>query len=400
MIKFNNYKFGEIGKIVTGTTPSTKVKEYYDEDDYMFIGPSDLKNGKNIQYCEKSISNYAYEKYKDRFINEKSICIDCIGSDMGNVSITTQKCLTNQQINSITSIDKEFFNFEYIYYVCSMMKKYFHQIGGNGSTMPIINKTQFENIEIKVPELIYQNKIVNILKNFDKKIELNNQINNNLEDELDSLFYKYIWNNIENKRTNNFQHKILYDVFNVIDNRGKTPQLTDYSKFPIIDVKALSGEGRIINYNNCTKYVSEDVYNSFFRNGHPRKNDILISTVGSLAEMKLFIENKGTIAQNVVALRPKIDYPLYLYQYLKRIKNDLASYNIGSVQPSIKVTQFMKHDIWLVPKEECTEFEEIARTYTDKLNLISKENIILKQLRDTLLPKLMNGEIDLDKIEI
>ena len=61
-----------------------------------------------------------------------------------------------------------------------MMKKYFHQIGGNGSTMPIINKTQFENIEIKVPELIYQNKIVNILKNFDKKIELNNQINNNL----------------------------------------------------------------------------------------------------------------------------------------------------------------------------------------------------------------------------
>lgn len=180
MIKFNNYKFGEIGKIVTGTTPSTKVKEYYDEDDYMFIGPSDLKNGKNIQYCEKSISNYAYEKYKDRFINEKSICIDCIGSDMGNVSITTQKCLTNQQINSITSIDKKFFNFEYIYYVCSMMKKYFHQIGGNGSTMPIINKTQFENIEIKVPELIYQNKIVNILKNFDKKIELNNQINNNL----------------------------------------------------------------------------------------------------------------------------------------------------------------------------------------------------------------------------
>lgn len=380
-------KLKEIAEVNMGQSPNGKSYNYIKK------GMPFLQGNKTFGNLFPTIDTWTTEPKK---IGRKSSILMSVRAPVGDLNVANQDICIGRGLCSVEMFNE---NNMFIYYA---LKNSINEIKrkSTGTVFDSINRKDIEEIELINFSKEQQNKIITILSTMDKKIELNNQINNNLEDELDSLFYKYIWNNIENKRTNNFQHKILYDVFNVIDNRGKTPQLTDYSKFPIIDVKALSGEGRIINYNNCTKYVSEDVYNSFFRNGHPRKNDILISTVGSLAEMKLFIENKGTIAQNVVALRPKIDYPLYLYQYLKRIKNDLASYNIGSVQPSIKVTQFMKHDIWLVPKEECTEFEEIARTYTDKLNLISKENIILKQLRDTLLPKLMNGEIDLDKIEI
>ena len=393
-------KLCEIGKIITGCTPSTKKEEYYSNNDFMFVGPSDIKSVMYVDSTEKHISTVAFNEYNNKFINENSIVVDCIGSDMGNVAIIKNKCLTNQQINAITNINCNDYNIKYIYYVLSTMKQYFHLIGTNGSTMPILNKTMFENLEIEVPEKEIQDKIANILSKLDDKIKLNNEINNNLDEQLRILFNNNFFDNIEKNNIDNYSKLTLYDVLDVIDNRGKTPQLVEYSDYPIIDVRAISGEGRIIDYKKCQKYVDEEVYNTFFRSGHPIINDIIISTVGSLAEMKIYKKNKGTIAQNVIGLRAKTNYPMYIYQYLKAIKNDLILYNIGSVQPSIKVTQFMKHSIYIPNDKELHKFENLAQIYTDKMFNISKENETLVQLRDTLLPKLMNGEIDLDKIEI
>ena len=179
-MEYKKYKLKEIGKIVTGCTPKTKNEKYYASKDYLFIGPTDLKGCKYVRKSEKHISNIAYNDYSSRFIDSNSIMIDCIGSDMGNVALSTNKVLTNQQINSITEIDRDTFNVDYIYYVLSTMKNYFHQIGTNGSTMPIINKNMFEKIEIDIPPKYIQDKVVSILSSIDKKIELNNQINDNL----------------------------------------------------------------------------------------------------------------------------------------------------------------------------------------------------------------------------
>lgn len=173
-------KLGEIGKIITGCTPSTKKSEYYADNKYMFVGPSDIKKVMYVVSSEKNISEKAFEDYKNRFIEENSIVVDCIGSDMGNVAIVKSKCLTNQQINAISNIDEECYNIKYIYYVLSTMKKYFHLIGTNGSTMPILNKTMFENIEVEIPKIEIQNKIAKILSKLDDKIKINNEINNNL----------------------------------------------------------------------------------------------------------------------------------------------------------------------------------------------------------------------------
>ena len=68
---------------------------------------------------------------------------------------------------------------------------------------------------------------------------------------------------------------MLGDLINVIDNRGKTPPLTtDTIKYPIIDVGALKGAGRIVDFNNCTKYVNKATYETWFRSGHPKSLDI------------------------------------------------------------------------------------------------------------------------------
>ncbi len=191
------------------------------------------------------------------------------------------------------------------------------------------------------------------------------------------------------------------ELIDVVDNRGKTPPLTTETiDFPIIDVGALRGDIRVVDFNNCTKFVDENTYNNWFRSGHPKPWDILLSTVGSLAEMKLFLGEKGCIAQNVVALRSKGISPLYLFQYLQYIRNDLVAYNIGSVQPSIKVTHIIKHPIFVPEENKIKEFNDLARIITEQIYNLHCENEDLKNIRDSLLPKLMSGELDVSNLDI
>lgn len=116
--------------------------------------------------------------------------------------------------------------------------------------------------------------------------------------------------------------------------------------------------------------------------------------------MKIFLGNTGCIAQNVIGFRTKGISSLYLYQYLNYIKNDLVAYNIGSVQPSIKVTHVIKHSIYVAPKEEIEIFDSIARNITQKIYVNYQENKALEQVRNTLLPRLMSGELDVSDIDL
>lgn len=266
------------------------------------------------------------------------------------------------------------------------------------SAYPSLKPSDIENLEFMLPDKKTQERIVAILRSIDEKIKENNAINNNLEQQISALFINMFGFNIDNLVENKFS---LGDLVESVDNRGKTPPLSDKpTSYPIIDVKALSGDIRIVDYNNCTKYVDEETYNNWFRSGHPKQYDILISTVGSLAEMKIFLGDIGCIAQNVVGFRSKGVSPLYLYQYLNYIKSDLVAYNIGSVQPSIKVTHIIKHPIYVAPQDELDKFDSVARSITEKIFANCQENEDLKLLRDTLLPKLMSGELDVSDIDL
>ena len=258
--------------------------------------------------------------------------------------------------------------------------------------------TTFQKIDIEIPDITTQRRIVAVLQRIHDKIAVNTAINENLEQQAQAIFKSWFGADIENLNPSNC--KSLGELVTSVDNRGKTPPLSnEKTEYPIIDVRALSGSGRIINFSNCTKYVEEGTYNNWFRNGHPKDYDILISTVGSLAEMKIYLGNIGCIAQNVVGFRSKGLSPIYLYQYLNYIRKELVSYNIGSVQPSIKVTHIIKHPIFIPENDKIEKFDMLIKDYTLKIYNNCCENKRLVELRDTLLPKLMNGEIDISKVK-
>lgn len=284
---------------------------------------------------------------------------------------------------------------KYIYYLISTPEirniAIKSMVGSSGRQR--VQQNVLENYIVCLPSLKEQRRIANILSSLDDKIELNRRINENLEQQAQALFNNMFGSQIDNLIETPY---CLGDLVNCIDNRGKTPMLSsNKTDFPIIDVKALSGKSRIINYENCTKYVSEETYNTWFRSGHPTTLDILMSTVGSLAELKIFLGTKGCIAQNVIGLRAKNISALYLYQYLFYVKDKLLTYNIGSVQPSIKVTHIIKYPIFVPSENELRKFDEAAKHITHQIYTLNEQIVYLSNIRDSLLPKLMSGELQI-----
>ena len=308
-------------------------------------------------------------------------------------------------------------NSDYLYYYLTQehITEYLSKIAEDStSAYPAINPKVIGDLEINLPPIEEQAFIAEMLASLSKKIELNNRINKTLEEMAQALFKRWFVD-FEFPDENGQPYKssggemveselglipkgwrvaTLGECVTTVDNRGKTPPLSeDKTGYPVIDVKALSGKSRIIDYNNCTKYVVKDIYDNWFRSGHPKELDVLISTVGSIGALKLYYGNRGCIAQNVVALRSRKMPAHYLYQYLQYIKDDLVSYDIGSVQPSIKVTHIIKHKV-LVPDDEILlTFEDIMKRMSEQIFANENQIQTLSSLRDALLPKLMSGEI-------
>lgn len=383
-------KLGEIGKIVTGCTPSTKKSEYYESNDYMFVGPSDIKNVMYVVSSEKYISQKAYEDHKTRFINENSIVVDCIGSDMGNVAIAKENCLTNQQINAITNIDESNYNIRYVYYVLSTMKNYFHLIGTNGSTMPILNKSMFENIEIEVPDIVIQNKIANILSKLDDKVKLNNEINNNLYELCNNLFHEYL-----DKYESKVEYKKIVEIAKKVVT-GKTPSTANKDfwdgDIPFITIPDMHNQVFTIKTErNITELGAKSII---------PKNSISVSCIATVGLVSINTEDSQT-NQQINSIVIENDYDLYfLFEYLSEQEEYMKSIAGGSTTYNINKNTFENIEVPYLPKDVLIEFNNSVSSMFEKIKLNQYENERLSQLRDALLPKLMNGKIDLDNIEI
>lgn len=241
-------------------------------------------------------------------------------------------------------------------------------------------------IKLPVPSYARQCEIVESYRTVTERIALKRAENDNLEATLTAIFKKMF---IEDN-TISFCNKKLYELTETIDNRGKTPPNNNIeTPYPLIEIASLRTDGRIATYRNCSKFVTEEVYNSWFRSGHPKQKDILMSTVGSLAELKLFWGDKGSIAQNIVAFRCfDNNLPMYLYQYLLRKQHELAAYEIGSVQASIKVSQVIEYDIAIPPKELLDSFDKISTQLTELIYQNEADIDVCHKVSDTLLQRL------------
>ncbi|GAB6064949.1 restriction endonuclease subunit S [Aquifex pyrophilus] len=154
-----------IGKIITGKTPSTGVREYWNGN-IMFVTPTDYKGKKYI----KETDRYVTEKgaAQATLIPPFSVLTVCIAS-IGEVTINVKPCITNQQINAIVPFEDKIY-YEFLYYIMKHRAKYLKLIAGL-TTTPIVKKSTFENLPIPLPPLEEQKAIAQRLKTIDDQIE-------------------------------------------------------------------------------------------------------------------------------------------------------------------------------------------------------------------------------------
>lgn len=144
---WEKYRISEIGKVVTGKTPSTEKEEYYGKE-IPFVKIPDMYNGIYSIVTETSLTKEGADTQKSKYIPANSIMVSCIAT-VGLVNISVNVCQTNQQINTIILNQQE--DLYYIYFTMKRLKTLLEGVGSNGATMTNVNKTKFENLEILYP---------------------------------------------------------------------------------------------------------------------------------------------------------------------------------------------------------------------------------------------------------
>ena len=139
-------KIFELGKVITGKTPSTANKANYGGD-IPFITIPDMHSG-IYPISSQTLSKQGAESQLGKYIPENSLMVSCIGT-AGLVCISETLCQTNQQINSLV-LDNDI-KLYYMYFTFLSLKEHLNNIGSNGATMTNVNKSKFENIEVVVP---------------------------------------------------------------------------------------------------------------------------------------------------------------------------------------------------------------------------------------------------------
>ena len=166
------------------------------------------------------------------------------------------------------------------------------------------------------------------------------------------------------------KHRIKDVVSFVVDNRGKTPPTQDEGHI-LLEVNAVSVTEKFPLYREVRKHVSQEVYDTRFRKGHPKKGDILVPTVGTLGAVSLMDRDDCGRAQNLIAIRcdEAICHSHFLYYVLCNLmtRKRLLNLNIGGVQPSIKVPHLMELDIELPSIQEQKKIAELLSLLDDKI---------------------------------
>ncbi len=171
-------KVSDLGRIITGKTPKTAIAENYGGT-IPFLTPSDDMNVKHVTRTGKTITEKGLSEVKNCLLPARSVCVSCIGSDLGKVVMTTEPTVTNQQINSII-VNTELFDPDFVYYTMCILGKKLNFIGRTSTAVPIVNKSSFSAYEIQCPSLVEQQQIAAILSAIDAKITVNSEINDNL----------------------------------------------------------------------------------------------------------------------------------------------------------------------------------------------------------------------------
>ena len=394
MTSWKTYKISDIGRIVTGKTPKTSIQENYGGD-IPFLTPSDDLSGKYSPKTSKTLTQVGLSEVKNCLLPANSICVSCIGSDLGKVVKVTQPTVTNQQFNSI--IPNCDFDADFVYYLMTIVGKQLNYLSKTSTAVPIINKTQFSNFEVRVPSLEEQRRIAGILGAIDDKIENNRRINTNLESQAQALYKQWFVDN----RSDDWEEKQLGEIaLHITDGVHNTVTDSQQGEYYLLSCKNIKRGQLFIGSNE--RRIDHETFARLRKRTRLSQGDILVTSVGTVGEMYLVNEIPANyeFQRSVAFIKPNqsIISSYFLYSALLYLQNEIKHLAHGAVQQCIFISDLKEYSLIVPNRSDISAFDAVVAPVFNKIGELQKENETLATLRDTLLPKLMNGEIKISEL--
>ena len=365
-----------------------KNPKYYEKEKYPVIDNVMIKNNfhPNINEATRFINQETHDNFLRGYLESNLPIMTLVGGGIGNVSLSIDDKSVIVQNTIGFKTKPEILDSIYLYYW--FLYKHNELIQFNrGSGQPSIKKTDVENMNIDLKDINYQKKVSKILSNIDKKIELNNKLNNNLYEIMKLNFNQWV-ENLKDYELSNLSSIAYYK--NGLAMQKYRPLNED--GLPVVKIKEMNS-GISSETEKCKSNIDKDV---IVNNG-----DVLFAWSGTLC-MTIWSGGKAGLNQHIFKVTSD-KYPKWFYYFwiLKHLDNFIQiAAGKATTMGHIKRGELDSSEVLIPNENELKKMNNIMAPMLDKYISNKVENEMLIKLRDTLLPKLMNGEIDLSNIEV
>jgi type I restriction enzyme S subunit len=414
MSEWKKIKISDLGKVITGNTPPRKNPELYGEHT-IFIKPTDVSEEEKYTYNpDECYSELGFKKYRNSLIPKGSTCVVTIGSIGKKMTKAHCDCFINQAMNAVVA--NESYDEEFVFYVLKYNLVQLKTLdSGTASGRENVSKSSFSNINLLVPtEKKIQYKIGSILASYDDLIE-NNLKRIKLLEEIAQRTYEewFVKFRVNGKQLIIDEKTGLPEGWELIELGSIILKLESGSRpkggidksldkgIPSVGAESVLGLGQY-------KYGNEKLIKSSFfdkmRRGKIENKDILIYKDGAyIGKTSMF---QDEFPHKICAVNEHVflinsgrnDIQNYLFFTLSREEyfQKMQSLNSNSAQPGINQEKIKSLELLYPNNELILLFDKVAEPLTKEIFNLAKQNQKLKESRDILLPKLMNGSINVE----
>jgi len=378
-------ELGSLGRVVTGKTPPTEDLNSFGKDGYPFITPRDMHGQKYIRTAERYLTEKGKDVVRNCLLPANSVCVSCIGSDMGKVVMTDRPSITNQQLNSLIC---QHADPHFVYYGIVNISKRLRDAAFHSTAVPILNKSDFSRFEIFVPqEDIEQHAIAKILSDLDAKIELNHQMNKTLESIAQAIFKQWFVDFVENGLPSGWELGNLGDIAE--------------SKKQAIQPNAIKSSMSYIGLEHLPRKsiaLSDweeaiDLGSNKFRFS---RGDILFGKLRPYFHKVGVAPTNGVCSTDILVVVPR--KPEWFGLVLGHVSSDsfvnyTTNTSTGTRMPRTSWQDMALYEIALPPETTAAKFTAQVNPLIERMIFNIHESRILTNIRDSLLPRLMSGKI-------
>lgn len=400
-------RIGDLGEVFTGRTPSTERASYFGND-FPFLTPGDMRQGKYARETQRNLSHEGAQLLNRIQLPANSVCVSCIGWQMGEAIMTDKPSFSNQQINTIIpngKVDPSF-----LYYSLRPRKQELLSLGATtGVRTPILNKSAFSNLTVKIPPIRVQHRIAGVLSAHDDLIENSQRRIRLLEAMARALYREWFVHfrfpdHEKIPRVNSplgdipkgWEVKVVANSFDI--SGGGTPSRKEMAYWEGGTIQWFSPSdltsASTMFMDDSSDHISERGLAESSARLFPARSVMLTSraTIGAIA----INTHEACTNQGFINCLPNERVPLYfLFHWLTENVPTFQRMASGATFKEISRGVFKTIEFLQPPEKLVHRFDDVAATMAEQALVLQRQIQNLRRTRDLLLQRLLTGHINL-----